>query len=202
MKITLIENNSQYGKIYISGRISGLPIEEVAAKFDETETKLKAQGYEVINPLKNGIPATASWEAHVAMDVLLLMGCGAIYLLPDWGFSKGATLEKNLAELTGKTIIYEEVPAFQHIKQAIAEGMGVSFFDIIGESREQNNVFSLYDFRPAMPLKKGKRLVRIAKEMKRNHATIIYYLRSTRMITDIPPNLAYANAVKAHLSKD
>lgn len=46
-------------KIYISGRISGLPIEEVAAKFDETETKLKAQGYEVINPLKNGIPATA-----------------------------------------------------------------------------------------------------------------------------------------------
>lgn len=39
-------------KIYISGRISGLPIEEVAAKFDETETKLKAQGYEVINPLK------------------------------------------------------------------------------------------------------------------------------------------------------
>ena len=38
-------------KIYISGRISGLPIEEVAAKFDETETKLKAQGYEVINPL-------------------------------------------------------------------------------------------------------------------------------------------------------
>ena len=48
-------------KIYISGRISGLPIEEVAAKFDETETKLKAQGYEVINPLKNGIPATASW---------------------------------------------------------------------------------------------------------------------------------------------
>ena len=51
-------------KIYISGRISGLPIEEVAAKFDETETKLKAQGYEVINPLKNGIPATASWEAH------------------------------------------------------------------------------------------------------------------------------------------
>ena len=52
-------------KIYISGRISGLPIEEVAAKFDETETKLKAQGYEVINPLKNGIPATASWEAHI-----------------------------------------------------------------------------------------------------------------------------------------
>lgn len=71
-------------KIYISGQISGQPIEEVAAKFEAAETMLKAQGYEVVNPLKNGIPANASWEAHVAMDVLLLMGCDAIYLLPDW----------------------------------------------------------------------------------------------------------------------
>lgn len=81
-------------KIYISGRISGLPIEEVAAKFDETETKLKAQGYEVINPLKNGIPATASWEAHVAMDVLLLMGCDAIYCCPIGDFPKGLRLKR------------------------------------------------------------------------------------------------------------
>ena len=129
-------------KIYISGQISGQPIEEVAAKFEAAETMLKAQGYEVVNPLKNGIPANASWEVHVAMDVLLLMGCKAIYLLPDWGFSKGATLEKNLAELTGKTIIYEEVPTFQNIKQAIAEGMGVAFYDIVGESREQKHVFA------------------------------------------------------------
>lgn len=189
-------------KIYISGRISGLPIEEVAAKFDETETKLKAQGYEVINPLKNGIPATASWEAHVAMDVLLLMGCDAIYLLPDWGFSKGATLEKNLAELTGKTIIYEEVPAFQHIKQAIAEGMGVSFFDIIGESREQKHVFSRMIF-AQLCREEGATVVRIAKEMKRNHATIIYYLRKYPDDYRCTPEFrAYANAVKAHLSKD
>ena len=176
-------------KIYISGRISGLPIEE-------------AQGYEVINPLKNGIPATASWEAHVAMDVLLLMGCDAIYLLPDWGFSKGATLEKNLAELTGKTIIYEEVPAFQHIKQAIAEGMGVSFFDIIGESREQKHVFSRMIF-AQLCREEGATVVRIAKEMKRNHATIIYYLRKYPDDYRYTPEFrAYANAVKAHLSKD
>lgn len=42
-------------KIYISGQISGQPIEEVAAKFEAAETMLKAQGYEVVNPLKNGI---------------------------------------------------------------------------------------------------------------------------------------------------
>ena len=46
-------------KIYISGQISGQPIEEVAAKFEAAETMLKAQGYEVVNPLKNGIPANS-----------------------------------------------------------------------------------------------------------------------------------------------
>ena len=40
-------------KIYISGQISGQPIEEVADKFEAAETMLKAQGYEVVNPLKN-----------------------------------------------------------------------------------------------------------------------------------------------------
>lgn len=189
-------------KIYISGQISGQPIEEVADKFEAAETMLKAQGYEVVNPLKNGIPANASWEVRVAMDVLLLMGCKAIYLLPDWGFSKGATLEKNLAELTGKTIIYEEVPAFQHIKQAIAEGMGVAFYDIVGESREQKHVFARMIF-AQLCREEGVTVVKIAKEMKRNHATIIYYLKKFPDDYQYTPEFrAYANEVKAHLSKD
>ena len=163
-------------KIYISGQISGQPIEEVADKFEAAETMLKAQGYEVVNPLKNGIPANASWEVHVAMDVLLLMGCKAIYLLPDWGFSKGATLEKNLAELTGKTIIYEEVPAFQHIKQAIAERHGRCLLRYCRRKSRAKARLRPHDFRPAMPGKRAT-VVKIAKEMKRNHATIIYYLK-------------------------
>lgn len=189
-------------KIYISGQISGRPIEEVAAKFEAAETMLKAKGYEVVNPLKNGITTNASWEVHVAMDVLLLMGCKAIYLLPDWGFSKGATLEKNLAELTGKAIIYEEIPAFQHIKQAIAEGMGVAFYDIVGESREQKHVFARMIF-AQLCREEGATVVRIAKEMKRNHATIIYYLKKFPDDYQYTPEFrAYVNAVKAHLSKD
>lgn len=189
-------------KIYISGQISGQPIEEVAAKFEAAETMLKAQGYEVVNPLKNDIPANASWEVHVAMDVLLLMGCKAIYLLPDWGFSKGATLEKNLAELTGKTIIYEEVPTFQNIKQAIAEGMGVAFYDIVGESREQKHVFARMIF-AQLCREEGATVVKIAKEMKRNHATIIYYLRKYPDDYQYTSEFrGYVNAVKAHLSKD
>lgn len=189
-------------KIYISGRISGLPIEDVTAKFEAAEAKLKVQGYEVVNPLKNGIPDNATWEVHVAMDVLLLMGCNAIYLLPDWSLSKGATLEKNLSELTGKKMIYEEVPAFQRIKQAISEGMGVSFYDIAGESREQKHVFARMIFAQHCR-EEGATVQRIAKEMKRNHATIIYYLKKYPDDYQYTPEFrAYVNAVKGRLSKD
>lgn len=189
-------------KIYISGRISGLPIEDVTAKFEAAEAKLKAQGYEVVNPLKNGIPDNATWEVHVAMDVLLLMGCNIIYLLPDWSLSKGATLEKNLSELTGKKIIFEEAPAFQRIKQAISDGMGVSFYDIAGESREQKHVFARMIFAQHCR-EEGATVQRIAKEMKRNHATIIYYLKKYPDDYQYTPEFrAYVNAVKGRLSKD
>lgn len=189
-------------KIYISGQISGLPLDEAKAKFQTVETKLKAQGYETVNPLKNGIPDNACWEAHVAMDVLLLMGCDAIYLLPDWGVSKGATLEKNLAELTGKVIIYEEIPAFQHIKQAIADGMGVAFFDIVSKQREQKHVFARMIF-AQLCRDDGGTIISIAKEMKRNHATILYYLKKYPDDYRYTPEFrAYVNAVKAHLLKD
>ena len=188
-------------KIYISGQISGLPYKEVKAKFETAEAKLKAQGYEVVNPLKNGIPANASWEVHVAMDVLLLMGCKAIYLLPDWGLSKGATLEKNLAELTGKTIIYEEVPAFQHIKQAIAEGMGISFADIVGPSRKRRQVYARMIF-AQLCRQEGATVLRIAKEMSRNHATVIYYLKKYQDDYKFTPEFrGYVQAVEGRLSK-
>lgn len=81
-------------KIYISGQISGLPYDEVVAKFKEAEERLQAQGYETVNPLNNGIPYNAPWEMHVAMDVVQLIGCDTIYLLPDWQQSKGATLRQ------------------------------------------------------------------------------------------------------------
>jgi len=85
------------GKVYISGQISGLPIEEVKEKFSSVEAQLIAQGYEVVNPLKNGLPWNAPWELHIAMDIVLLMGCDTIYLLTGWDNSRGATLEKNFA---------------------------------------------------------------------------------------------------------
>jgi hypothetical protein len=163
-------------KIYISGRITGLPFNEVQAKFATAERILTEQGYEVISPLKTGIPYNFPWESHIAMDIVLLIGCEAVYFLPDWNLSKGATLEKNIAELTGKTIIYENVPVFVELKQAISEVMGVSFYEIVNDSRERNHVYArmIYAY---FCKEQGATVTDIAAEMRRNHSTVIYYLR-------------------------
>jgi hypothetical protein len=163
-------------RIYISGKITGLPFDEVQTKFAAAERNLTEQGYEVISPLKNGIPYNSPWESHVAMDIILILGCEAVYFLPDWNLSKGATIEKNIAELTGKTIIYENMPVFVELKQAISELPGVSFYEIVGDSRERNHVYARMIY-ACFCRKQGATVTGIAKEMKRNHSTIIYYLK-------------------------
>ena len=80
--------------------------------------------------------------------------------------------------------------------------MGVAFYDIVGESREQKHVFARMIF-AKLCREEGATVVKIAKEMKRNHATIIYYLRKYPDDYQYTHEFrGYVNAVKAHLSKD
>lgn len=163
-------------KIYISGQITGLPFDKVQAKFAAAERNLAEQGYEVVSPLKNGIPYSFPWESHIAMDIVLLMGCEAAYFLPDWSLSKGATLEKSIAELTGKTIIYENVPVFVALKQALSEVAGASFYEIVNGGRERSLVYARMSY-AYFCKEQGATVTDIAAEMRRSHSTIIYYLK-------------------------
>lgn len=189
------------GKVYISGQISGLPIEEVKEKFSSVEAQLIAQGYEVVNPLKNGLPWNAPWELHIAMDIVLLMGCDTIYLLTGWDNSRGATLEKNFAELTKKKIIYEAAPAYSEIKQAITEVMGVSFADITGSCKELQLVYARKIF-TQLTREAGLTVQAIGKLIQRSHATVIYYLRTYENDYNYTPEFrGIANKVKDYLKK-
>ena len=189
------------GKVYISGQISGLPIEEVKEKLSSVEAQLIAQGYEVVNPLKNGLPWNAPWELHIAMDIVLLMGCDTIYLLTGWDNSRGATLEKNFAELTKKKIIYEAAPAYSEIKQAITEVMGVSFADITGSCKELQLVYARKIF-TQLTREAGLTVQAIGKLIQRSHATVIYYLRTYEDDYNYTPEFrSIANKVKDYLKK-
>ena len=84
-------------KIYISGKITGLPIEEVMPKFGAAEVKIRRFGFEPVSPLCNGLPLEAEWADQMGEDVKLLLKSDAIYLMADWQQSEGATLEYLIA---------------------------------------------------------------------------------------------------------
>ena len=42
-------------KIYISGKITGLPLEETRRKFADAQALLEEIGFEVVNPMEEGL---------------------------------------------------------------------------------------------------------------------------------------------------
>ena len=94
-------------KIYISGGISGYPLEERRAVFARAEEELRGRGYDPVNPFNNGVSLDASYGDHMRADLRMLLGCDGIYLLRDWMSSRGACLERRVAELCGMELIDE-----------------------------------------------------------------------------------------------
>lgn len=170
--------NAKKGRIYLSGAISGRPIEQARHTFQLAEQSLQAEGWETVNPLKNGLPHTASWTAHMAVDILSLLGCDAIFLLSGWENSQGATLEANIARMTGKPIFYQEGPApeFAEIKAAIQTVLGVTPADLSGDNRDQHLVFSRMIF-AKLAKECGGSFPEIGKAINHHHTTVLYWLK-------------------------
>lgn len=91
-------------KVYISGPITGIALPVSIARFNDAELRLQEMGFDVVNPMDNGVPITAEWSEHIREDIRLMLDCNAIYLLKGWENSKGAALEKHIA---GKVRIYD-----------------------------------------------------------------------------------------------
>ena len=94
-------------KVYISGMISGMSLQSVKAKFSSAANELKKAGHAPINPLDNGLDENETWSNHMKADLKLMLDCDMVYLLPDWIHSKGATIEKELAEALGIECVTE-----------------------------------------------------------------------------------------------
>jgi len=87
-------------KIYISGPMTGLP-EFNKHAFNAAAAELRKRGYEVANPVENGVPETAPWETHMKADIKMLMDCDAVAILPGADESRGATEEVRIARILG-----------------------------------------------------------------------------------------------------
>lgn len=90
-------------RIYIAGPMTGIEDFNFPA-FNAAAQSLIEDGWHVENPADHGIVQGAEWEDYLAYDLTRLGTCGAIYLLPGWQASKGATLEVHIAQALGMEI--------------------------------------------------------------------------------------------------
>ncbi len=191
-------------KIYISGKISGLDRDEVVEKFTKAEESLTAAGYQVVNPLRNGLPYEAPWESHMAMDIIHLLGCDGIYLLPCWTDSKGAMLEKKIAEFTGKDLIYQkEITEGQEaIIKAVSAVTGVNISQIRAGGQTKMIVFAK-SILVKLLKECGLPLKLIAREIGKPVKNVRYSLRKYEDDVRYSAEFRYLDEeVRAKLAKD
>lgn len=93
-------------RVYISGAVTGKPRQKTKRKFGQAERYIKALGYCPVNPLKNGLPKSATWEQHMEIDFALLAMSERVLMLPDWEDSRGARRELKEAVKLGKKITF------------------------------------------------------------------------------------------------
>lgn len=122
-------------RIYIAGPMTGLPDNNYPA-FHDAAARLWKRAWHVENPAENPVPHVndnCSWTAYMRMGVSQLMTCHAIYLLPGWQQSKGASLEYMVAQQLGWAV-------YEHVKQD----------DVLQEQLQQ--LASKPSLRPEQPL--------------------------------------------------
>lgn len=85
-------------KIYIAGKVTGVPYADCCIKFTAAQLELQSLGFAPVNPLGVVGDLSAEWEYAMKKCIIALMNCDAMVILPCWQDSKGATLERQLAE--------------------------------------------------------------------------------------------------------
>ena len=168
-------------KIYISGKITGLPLSEIEAKFQQAEWLLEDLGLEAINPLKNGLDFYDDWKKHLVVDIENLLSCDAIYMLDNWVDSKGARIEKSIADETGMDVWFESrviknQKVVLKIQNAIHEVAGLRFSECITKNRRRDGFFARMIF--VYHCNKQNMIpVDIAQYIHRHRTDVYHYLK-------------------------
>lgn len=96
-------------RLYVAGRMTGLPELNFPA-FHAEAVRLRALGYEVVNPAEINEDPSAGWAECMRRDIAQLVFCDGVVTLPGWELSRGASLEVSIArELSIRVLTPSEV---------------------------------------------------------------------------------------------
>ncbi|MDR0771286.1 MAG: DUF4406 domain-containing protein [Burkholderiales bacterium] len=91
-------------RIYISGPMTGFAEWNFPA-FHAEAARLRALGYDVINPAEINQDQNISWRDALRNDLKALLICDTIAMLEGWQNSDGAHLEMHVAHRVGIAIV-------------------------------------------------------------------------------------------------
>jgi hypothetical protein len=91
------------GLVYVSGPMSGIKDYNYPA-FHAAAAALRAEGLQVMNPAEQGLVEGADWDAYMRFNLAQMQRCTVIALLPGWSRSRGACLEKLVADGLGMEV--------------------------------------------------------------------------------------------------
>jgi Domain of unknown function (DUF4406) len=102
----MVDNMSRKLKVYIAGKITGLPTEIAKRMFDEAAEIIRKAGYIPINPFEI-VPKQHEhcWIMCMKYCKSKLIWCDMVYVLPNWKESRGARIEKRDADDLGIQVI-------------------------------------------------------------------------------------------------
>ncbi|SEI42098.1 protein of unknown function [Paraburkholderia diazotrophica] len=87
-------------RLYVAGPMTGFPQLNFPAFHAET-ARLRAMGYEIVNPAEINVDPSAGWLECMRADIKQLVDCDGIALLEGWAKSRGASIEQYLARALG-----------------------------------------------------------------------------------------------------
>lgn len=91
-------------RIYLSGPMTG-QLDLNFPAFHVEASRLRALGYQVVNPAELNPDPAADWPACMRADLRALLGCDAICLIDGWETSAGAHLELHVAHRVGLEVL-------------------------------------------------------------------------------------------------
>ena len=102
----------KHDKIYLSGPVSSIGLDEARRRFGKAEADLQKQGYRTCNPLNMRLCVWLAQHGHYRLCLWLQLlwlsaTCQCIYLLDGWHTSDGARAERAVARVMGIVAMYE-----------------------------------------------------------------------------------------------